>query len=169
MPLKRAFLALGSNMGDRHANLERAIAALEAEGVPILRQSSVYETEPQELREQPWFLNMAVECETRLFPIQLVATTQRIEHSLGRNRGPRAIPKGPRPIDIDILLFGKVLLDTPKLTIPHPRMLERRFVLEPLVEIAPLLRHPATGRLLKDELGKVSSQKLRRFSPELPG
>jgi len=166
MPLKRAFLALGSNMGDRQDNLDRAIAALEAEGVHIVRRSSIYETEPQELREQPWFLNMVIECETRLFPIQLVATTQRIERGLGRDRGPRAIPKGPRPIDIDILLFGKALIDTPKLAIPHPRMLERRFVLEPLVEIAPSLRHPATRRLIKDELGKVSSQKLRRLSAE---
>jgi 2-amino-4-hydroxy-6-hydroxymethyldihydropteridine diphosphokinase len=167
MPLKRVFLALGSNMGDRQANLEQAIGALEAEGVHIVRRSSIYETEPQELREQPWFLNMAIECETTLFPIQLVATTQRIERALGRDRGLRAVPKGPRSIDIDILLFGKAQLDTPKLAIPHPRMLERRFVLEPLVEIAPSLRHPATRRLFKDELGKVSSQKLKRFSPEL--
>jgi 2-amino-4-hydroxy-6-hydroxymethyldihydropteridine diphosphokinase len=166
MPLKRVFLALGSNIGDRQSNLERAIAALEAEGVHILRRSAIYETEPQELREQPWFLNMVIECETRLFPIQLVATTQRVERGLGRDRGPHAVPKGPRSIDIDILLFGKVLIDAPKLTIPHPRMLERRFVLEPLVEIAPSLRHPATGGLLKDELAKVSSQKLRRLSAE---
>lgn len=169
MPLKRVFLALGSNMGDRQGNLERAIGALEAEEVHVVRRSSIYETEPQELREQPWFLNMVLECETRLFPVQLVATTQRIERGLGRDRSARAVPKGPRPIDIDILLFGKVLLDTPKLAIPHPRMLERRFVLEPLVEIAPSLRHPGSGRLFKDELGKVSGQKLRRFGAELYG
>jgi 2-amino-4-hydroxy-6-hydroxymethyldihydropteridine diphosphokinase len=167
MPLKRVFLALGSNMGNRQAYLEQAIGALETEGVHLLKRSSIYETEPQELHDQPWFLNMVIECETKLFPIQLVATTQRTERALGRDRGPRAIPKGPRTIDIDILLFGKALLNTPKLALPHPRMLERRFVLEPLVEIAPSLRHPITGRLLKDELGKVSGQKLKRFSPEL--
>jgi 2-amino-4-hydroxy-6-hydroxymethyldihydropteridine diphosphokinase len=169
MPLKRVFLALGSNLGDRQGNLEQAIVTLEAQGVHILQRSSIYETEPQELREQPWFLNMVLEGETRLFPVQLVATTQRIERGLGRDRSARAVPTGPRPLDIEIILFGKVLLDTPKLVIPHPRMLERRFVLEPLVEIAPSLRHPVTRQLLKDELGKVSGQKLRRFGAQLPG
>ena len=162
MPLKRVFLGLGTNLGDREANLDRALTALEAEHIHILRKSSVYETEPQDVKEQPWFLNMVVECESRYFPLQLLSVVHRIERELGRERGSRAIPKGPRLIDIDILLFGSVSMDTPKLTIPHPNMMNRRFVMEPLLEIAPDLRHPVTGKLIREALVKVARQQLRR-------
>lgn len=164
MPLKRVFLSLGSNLGNRQANLDNALKALEAAGIRSVQKSSVYETEPQELKTQPWFLNIVVECQTRLFPLQLLSATQRIERDLGRERGPRAIPKGPRLIDIDILLFGQAIIGTPQLTVPHPRMLERRFVLEPLIEIAPALRNPMKGGLFKDELSRVRGQIVRRYS-----
>ena len=164
MPAKPVFLSLGSNLGDRLATIEKAIEALKTAGIRILKQSSVYETEPQDVTTQPWFLNIVVECETNLFPLQLLSATQRIERALGRNRGPHTIAKGPRPIDIDILLFGKAAIETPQLTVPHPRMLERRFVLEPLVEIAPSLRNPLTGVLLKEQLCKVRSQIVRPYS-----
>jgi 2-amino-4-hydroxy-6-hydroxymethyldihydropteridine diphosphokinase len=164
MPLKRVFLSLGSNLGDRQANIENALKALEAAKTRIVQKSSVYETEPQDVKTQPWFLNIAVECETRLFPLQLLSATQRRERDLGRERGPRAIPKGPRVIDIDILLFGRAVIETPRLTVPHPRMLERRFVLEPLIEIAPALRNPVKGGFLRDELVKVRGQIVRPYS-----
>lgn len=163
MPLKRVFLSLGSNLGDRQANLDKAIDALEEAAIRIIGKSSIYETEPQDIKAQPWFLNITVECETRLFPLQLLSATQRIERELGRERGPRAIPKGPRLIDIDILLFGKVVIETPELTVPHPRMLERRFVLEPLCEIAPQLRHPVKRSMIKQELSNVRDQIVRRY------
>ena len=163
MALKRAFLALGSNLGDRRKNLESAIAALEAEGLWIVRRSALYETEPLEFEAQPWFLNMALEVETRCFPIQLLAVLQRIEREMGRIRGREAVPKGPRTIDIDILLYGKTVLDVPQLTIPHPRMTERRFVLEPLLEIAPDLRHPVTGRLFSQDLAHVTGQRTKKL------
>ena len=165
MPLKRVFLGLGTNLGDRDANLHRALSALEAERIHVLRKSSIYETEPQDVKDQPWFLNMVVECETRYFPIQLLSVLNRIERDLGRERGRRAIPKGPRLIDVDILLFGSVCIETPELTIPHPRMLNRRFVLEPLVEIAPDLRLPTNGKLIKDARVKVAAQQIRRREP----
>jgi 2-amino-4-hydroxy-6-hydroxymethyldihydropteridine diphosphokinase len=168
MPMKRVFLSLGSNLGDRRAYIEKALEALKGTDIRIVKQSSVYETEPQDVRTQPWFLNIAVECETRLFPLQLLAAAQRIERALGRNRGLHAIAKGPRPIDIDILLFGRAKIDSPQLAIPHPRMLQRRFVLEPLVEIAPRLRHPVTGGLMKDALGNVQDQAVRRHGAASP-
>lgn len=163
MPLKRVFLSLGSNLGDRVANLDKALDALETEGIRIIKKSSIYETEPQEVTAQPWFLNLAAECETKLFPLQFLSATQRIERELGRERGPREIAKGPRLIDIDILLFGKAVIEMPELTVPHPRMLERRFVLEPLVEIAPTLRNPLTGALLEQRLSNVRGQIVRPY------
>jgi 2-amino-4-hydroxy-6-hydroxymethyldihydropteridine diphosphokinase len=160
--LRHVYLSLGSNLGDREANLARALAALEAESIRVTARSSLYETEPQEVWEQPWFLNLAAACETEYFPAQFLTISQRIERELGRVRGPGTAPKGPRLIDIDILLYGNVVMQTPRLTIPHPRMPARRFVLEPLVEIAPDLRHPGTGRYLGDYLRKVQDQKLRK-------
>ncbi len=164
MPLKRVFLALGSNLGDRQQNLESALAALEASGVHIIQRSAFYETEPQDFKEQPWFINMAVEVETSFFPIQLLTLLQRIEREMGRIRGREAVPKGPRTIDIDILLYGKTVLDVPRLTIPHPRMAERRFVLEPLMEMAPDLRHPLTGHSFARDLAHLAGQRTKKLS-----
>ena len=159
MPLKTVFLSLGANLGEREQTIERAIEALQQAEVRLLVRSSLYETEPQDVKDQPWFLNLVVKCETQLFPHQLLALTQKVESDLGRVPG--AIRRGPRTIDVDILLFGNSIVETPQLTIPHPRMLERRFVLEPLVEIAPDLRHPATKEPFKKYLAAAKNQQLR--------
>jgi 2-amino-4-hydroxy-6-hydroxymethyldihydropteridine diphosphokinase len=162
---KTAFLSLGSNVGAREQNLQRALAALERERIRIIGRSSLYETEPQDFVNQSWFLNMAVACQTTCFPLQLLAILQRIERELGRVRGAGTTRKGPRTIDIDILLFGTVVMNMPQLIIPHPRMLERRFVLEPLIEIAPDLRHSETKQPLSRYLSSVAGQKLRKLEP----
>lgn len=163
MPLRHVFLSLGSNIGDRQANLEAAIAALEREHIHVVARSSVYETEPQDVTNQPWFLNMAVECESQFFPRQMLKILQRIEREIGRVRT-GAIPRGPRLIDIDILLLGNVVMATEQLTIPHPRMLDRRFVLEPLLEIVPEIRHPRTKEPLRRFAAGVARQKAKKIS-----
>jgi 2-amino-4-hydroxy-6-hydroxymethyldihydropteridine diphosphokinase len=149
-------------MGQREENLARALALLEREQIHAIARSSVYETEPQDVAAQAWFLNIAVACETRFFPLQLLTALLRIEREMGRIR---RFPRGPRIIDIDVLLVGSAIIDTPRLTIPHPRMLDRRFVLEPLLEIAPELVHPVTKRPLGDYLSQVKAQKLRVMRP----
>ncbi len=155
------FLGLGSNTGDRAANLERALALLRSAGVSIPRVSSLWETEPQELVHQPWFLNMVVEGETTLFPRQLLQLIHRIERGLGRRR---IVPKGPRVIDIDILLFGNSRMKVAELEIPHPAMAQRRFVLAPLAELAPDLKHPVTHETVREMLSRVLDQGARRFA-----
>lgn len=163
MAAKTVYLSLGSNVGARRENLERALEGLEREHIHVVSRSSIYETEPQEVLQQAWFLNMAVECKTRCFPLQLLSVLQRIERELGRVRGAGTIRRGPRIIDIDILLFGNVVMKTPQLTVPHPRMLERRFMLEPLIEIAPDLKHAETKQALTKYLSKVARQKIRKL------
>jgi 2-amino-4-hydroxy-6-hydroxymethyldihydropteridine diphosphokinase len=153
--LKQAFLSLGSNLGDREAHLLAALERLEATGIHVLRRSSIYETEPRDLPDQPWFLNLVVEVETELFPRLLLARLQAIELGMGRKRG---VPKGPRPIDIDILLFGDFVIGTKELEVPHPRISERRFVLEPLAELAPDLRHPVNGKTVREMLAETQAQ-----------
>jgi 2-amino-4-hydroxy-6-hydroxymethyldihydropteridine diphosphokinase len=160
---KLVYLSLGSNLGDREANLNRALAAIEAESFQVTARSSIYETAPQDFTDQPWFLNLVVAGETACFPLQLLAVFQRIERELGRVRAAGSVPKGPRIIDIDILLYGNLVVTTSKLTLPHSRMLERRFVLEPLVEIAPDLRLPGTGRPVRESLRHITGQQLRRL------
>lgn len=135
---------------------------LEAAGIHILRRSSIYETEPQDLLDQPWFLNIVVEVETELFPRLLLARAQAIEIGMGRRRD---LPKGPRPIDIDILLFGSFVIGTRELEVPHPRMRDRRFVLEPLAELAPGLRHPADGKSVREMLSEVQTQIVKPWKP----
>ena len=141
--MKSAYLGLGSNIGDRSRMLQHALAMLADNHLRIVRVSPVYETEPMGVRDQPWFLNAVAEVALDLFPMQLLARIQRIERDMGRKRGK---VQGPRPIDIDILLFGRCVIDTPQLVVPHPRLAERRFVLEPLANLAPELRHPVTRR-----------------------
>lgn len=143
---KVVFLSLGSNMGDRAANLQTAIEKLKTVG-SVLAVSSFYETEPVEMTAQPWFLNCAVKFETEKMPRQLIAAILNLEQEMGRQRKQ---PKGPRTIDIDILLFGSSIVQLKGLTIPHPRMHERRFVLEPLAEIAPDARHPSLKRTVRE-------------------
>jgi 2-amino-4-hydroxy-6-hydroxymethyldihydropteridine diphosphokinase len=133
------YLSLGSNVGARAENIARAIAGLAAQGVRVTRQSSVYETEPVEFLDQNWFLNCVVEAETGLSAPALIDALLKMERAMGRHR---LVPKGPRLLDMDILLYGSSIVRTAGLEIPHPRMAERRFVLVPFNEIAPHVRHP---------------------------
>jgi 2-amino-4-hydroxy-6-hydroxymethyldihydropteridine diphosphokinase len=146
-----AYLSLGSNIGDREANLRDAIARLETLG-RIAAVSSIYETEPVEVADQAWFLNCVVALETSHAPESLMKELLSLEREMGRERIQR---KGPRTIDLDIVLFGDLVINSPTLTLPHPAMHQRRFVLEPLAEIAPDAWHPGlkkTARQLLDEL-----------------
>jgi 2-amino-4-hydroxy-6-hydroxymethyldihydropteridine diphosphokinase len=134
------YLSLGSNVGNREDHLRQAIAALPPSGIQVKRVSSIYETEPVDYLDQPWFLNCVVEAETDLEPPALLEALRSIESQLGSQK---EFAKGPRKIDLDILLYGNETIATPELEVPHPRMLRRRFVLTPLAELAPNLKHPA--------------------------
>jgi 2-amino-4-hydroxy-6-hydroxymethyldihydropteridine diphosphokinase len=160
--LNTVYLSLGSNLGDREANLRAAIHALPAAGVKVARVSPVYETEPVDYTAQAWFLNLVVEAETELFPLQLLARTARIERALKRVR---TVAKGPRTIDIDILLYGSAEVRTEKLQIPHPRMAERRFVLQPLADLSPDLRHPVLQKSVRELLAGAPAQVVRLRGP----
>jgi len=153
--MKIAYLSLGSNMGDRKQHLDTALAKLAAPDLHVTRVSSIYETEPVGLTAQRWFLNLAAEIETDLFPMQLLTRVNKIERELGRVR---TVRNGPRTLDIDILLYGKAVVRTVKLEIPHPRMAERRFVLAPLAELAPDLRHPVTHQTIRAMLESAPGQ-----------
>jgi 2-amino-4-hydroxy-6-hydroxymethyldihydropteridine diphosphokinase len=134
------FLSLGSNVGDREENLREAIAALAGAGVRVERVSSIYETEPVDLLEQPWFLNCVVQGETSVPAVELLRRLREIERLMGSKK---LVARGPRLIDVDILLYGQQTIDSPELQVPHPRMHLRRFVLAPLAEIAPEVQHPS--------------------------
>jgi 2-amino-4-hydroxy-6-hydroxymethyldihydropteridine diphosphokinase len=162
--LKTAFLALGSNVGDREANLRTAVTLLQGDEIRVRRGSSLYETAPQELLDQPSFLNAVVNVETSLFPLQLLARVREIERKMGRRR---VTPKGPRNIDIDILFYGRNVIATAELEVPHPRIAQRRFVLEPLAEIAPEFRHPLTGKTASEMLATLEQQGVRRLEARL--
>jgi 2-amino-4-hydroxy-6-hydroxymethyldihydropteridine diphosphokinase len=158
--VKTAYLSIGSNVGDRQANIERAIELLESPDIHVRRRAPLYATEPRDFAAQPWFLNTAVEIETTLFPRQLLSRIQKIERDLGRRRH---IEKGPRTIDIDIVLFGSFVVSAADLIIPHPRFPERRFVLAPLADLAPDLRHPETRETVREMLEKTLDQSVRRL------
>ena len=130
-------------------NLRKAVERLAFHDVRVLQRSRIYETEPMDYKDQAWFLNQVVEAETALFPMQLLTRIGRVEHELGRVRTRR---NGPRTIDIDILFYAAATVNTLRLEIPHPRMAERRFVLAPLAELAPDLRHPVTHRSVRQML-----------------
>ncbi len=144
-----AYVALGTNLGDRGVHLERALAALRATtGLEVLRVSSVYETEPVGPPPQGRYLNAVVKLRARLAPRALLARLLAIELAAGRVRGPDR--NAARTLDLDLLLYGERRIASPKLTVPHPRLHERAFVLEPLCEIAGSLVHPVLGKSIED-------------------
>ena len=156
----QVYVALGTNVGEREANLHRALQLLREAGVRINKTSSVYETEPLEYRDQPWFLNAVAEAETELSAIELLRKMRGIERSMGSKK---AFAKGPRLIDLDLLLYGDETIATEELQVPHPRMLERNFVLVPLVEIAADLRHPSWPAPARELLSRsIDPSEVRR-------
>jgi 2-amino-4-hydroxy-6-hydroxymethyldihydropteridine diphosphokinase len=161
------YLSLGSNLGDRAKNLQDAIAALRKAGISVQRISSMYETEPVDYLGQPRFLNCALEAETELGAVELLHALRGIETQMGSKK---LIAKGPRLIDIDILLYGNEIIDTPELQVPHPRMHLRRFVLEPLVEIAPEAQDPVSHLSIADLLARTPDKSAVRVAAGLqPG
>jgi len=148
------YLGLGSNLGDRKTNLEKALQLL-GERLTIRQVSSLYQTEPVGHKEQPMFFNAVCRAETDLGPLQLLSLIKGIETALGRVP---SFADGPRSIDVDILLYGDLSMETADLTIPHPRMAERGFVLIPLLELTPELVHPVSGESVKDLAAAVQGQ-----------
>jgi 2-amino-4-hydroxy-6-hydroxymethyldihydropteridine diphosphokinase len=153
--MARVFLSLGSNIGNRAGHLNAAIATLSDADVRVLRLSSFYETEPVDYLQQDWFLNCVVEGKTNLPAADLLSNLRAIETRMGSKK---VIAKGPRILDIDILLYGDETITTPELQIPHPRMTQRRFVLVPLAEIAPELRHPSWHAKVAEMLATTSDK-----------
>jgi 2-amino-4-hydroxy-6-hydroxymethyldihydropteridine diphosphokinase len=159
------YLSLGSNKGDRAHYIARAIEALGANGIKVMRQSRLFETEPVETTSKAWFLNCVIEAETELLPPQLMHTLLDIERSLGRRR---RVLRGPRFIDMDILLYDDGVVSTGQLEIPHPRMAQRRFVLVPFAEIAPEARHPVLKKSITELLEETPDRSEVRSYQEKP-
>lgn len=160
------YLALGSNIGAREHNLREAIALLAGAGVRVKRVSSFYETEPVDYLDQAWFLNAVLRGETDLRAGELLRALRALELQMGSKK---AFAKGPRLIDLDILLYGDDTIDTPELRVPHPRMLQRNFVLVPLAELEPLLRHPLWPAPAKEMLARSGDRSgVRLFAPPSP-
>jgi len=149
-----AYLGLGSNMGDRSANLNEAMELLSRK-LQVEKVSAVYDTEPMENTDQARFLNMVCRVHTRIEPAGLLALAKGIETKMGRVPGKR---NSPRPIDIDILFYGDQVMETSQLAIPHPRIAERAFVLVPLAEIAPDFKHPVSGQTMKELLAGITEK-----------
>ncbi len=149
---KTIYLSVGSNVGDRAAQIARAVEALAVAGVRVARRSSLYATEPVDVRTQSWFLNCVLEAETDLMPRQLLHALQEVERALGRKK---LVRRGPRAIDIDLLLYGASVVRVAELEVPHPRMAERRFVLVPLAELVPMLRHPTLHKTVTELLAET--------------
>jgi 2-amino-4-hydroxy-6-hydroxymethyldihydropteridine diphosphokinase len=160
-PPATIYLALGSNLGDRAANLQTAIAAL-PRAVTVLAQSPVYETPPWGLTDQPLFLNMALKGETSLGPVELLKQLKMLETRLGRLP---AVRWGPRLIDMDILFYADLVLDIQGLVIPHPRLHQRAFVLVPLADLAPDFVHPVFCKPVRELLAEVDSTGVKRYEP----
>ena len=143
------FIGLGSNLGDRHALLAQGLARLQEAGFGVTRESGRYLTEPVDAPPQGWFVNAVAAGRTSLTPEELLAACLDVEQALGRER---TVHHGPRTLDLDILIYGEELRDGPELALPHPRLHERRFVLVPLCELAPELRHPRLGATMRELL-----------------
>ena len=154
------YLALGTNLGDRLANLRNAIKSFAPE-LRVTRESTIYETPPWGFTEQPAFLNMVIEAETSLNPRALLLYLKKREDELGRVKNFR---NGPRQIDLDILFYDNLVLDEENLTIPHPRLHERAFVLVPLADIAPEFAHPLLGKTVVELLQDVDTSEITPFS-----
>jgi 2-amino-4-hydroxy-6-hydroxymethyldihydropteridine diphosphokinase len=151
--IPKAYVSLGSNMGDRAGNLLLGVRGIMHAALPVTCLSWIYETEPVDVNDQPAFLNMVAELRITVFsPEQMLARLLRVEYALGRRR---EIKRGPRNIDLDLLLYNDEQRDTEFLVLPHPRMHERRFVLEPLAEMVPQLLHPTIGKTIKQLLIEV--------------
>jgi len=151
-----AYLSLGSNLGDRIANILDAIEELRPLCTTPIRRSALYETEPTDLEDQPWFINAVVEMETPIPPCDLLAACHRIEQSAGPEK---AVRFGPRFLDIDLLLYGQEAIREADLEVPHPRMHERRFVLVPLLELCPEVTDPRDGSRFADVLERLDEGK----------
>jgi 2-amino-4-hydroxy-6-hydroxymethyldihydropteridine diphosphokinase len=164
---KLIYLSLGSNLGDRAANLRQALKALPESGVRVLRCSSFYETEPVDFLEQPWFLNCVVEAETSLDPSRLLEELQGIERNMGSRK---PVPRGPRILDLDVLFYGADVIRSAGMEIPHPRLAQRRFVLVPLAELAPELPHPVLRKTAAELLAESDDRSAVRIwqPPEGP-
>lgn len=149
------YIGIGSNLGDREKNCLHALELLQKKIITVTKRSSLYETKPWGLKDQPCFINMVIEIETALEPKELLRTLKDIEREIGREE---SLKWGPRIIDLDILLFENIILNEDTLKIPHPLMHERDFVLRPLCEIAPDKRHPVLGKTIKELLFFLSSK-----------
>jgi len=154
----RVFIGLGSNLGQRERNLKEAIERCKAFAI-IRKISSIYETEPWGMKDQPKFLNQVIDIECHLQPLELLAALKKIEKEMGRQPGLRY---GPRVIDLDILLFDCLLMESADLTIPHPMLDQRAFVLVPLAEIAPRVRHPKLKRTMAQLLRSLSTEGIEK-------
>ena len=153
------YLALGTNLGDRLANLRAALDSFSPD-IKVIAESNIYETPPWGYTDQPAFLNMAVKCETDLEPESLLKRLKTLEVQIGREK---SFHWGPRLIDLDILFYDDIIFESESLTIPHPRLHERAFVLVPLAEIAPNLFHPVLKRTIRQLLSTLDAEEIKKY------